>query len=87
MIGLLDSKTMGVTAMSEQERTPRLRCDVELSLSGPNDATMNKWAADALRDVANRLERGELEDGFVDVKDGVGRKIGTVYVDYSEGTF
>ena len=67
--------------------TPHLKCDVELELSGPNGETINKWAADALRIVADRLERGEYKDGFTDVTDSVGKKIGTVYVDLSEGNF
>ncbi|MFN3832111.1 MAG: hypothetical protein ACK4SQ_07785 [Allorhizobium sp.] len=66
---------------------PRLKCDVELEFSAPNDATLNKWAADALRRVADRLERDEFEDGFSDVTDRVGKKIGTVYVDYSLANF
>ncbi|MEX0956025.1 MAG: hypothetical protein WDZ83_12535 [Rhizobiaceae bacterium] len=66
------------------ELTPYLKCDVELELSGPNLPTLDKWAADALRAVADRLEKGEYEDGFADVADRVGKKIGTVYVDYSE---
>jgi hypothetical protein len=66
---------------------PRLKCDVELDFGGPNDATINKWAADALRSLADRLERGEFEDGFTDVKDRVGKKIGTIYVDYSLADF
>jgi hypothetical protein len=60
--------------------TPYLKCDVEMDLSGPNDETLNKWAADALRRVADLLERGELECG--DLKDNVGKTIGTIYVDY-----
>lgn len=67
------------------ELTPHLKCDIELELTGPNLGTIDKWAADALRKVADRLERGEYEDGFTDVKDNVGKKIGTIYVDYSEG--
>lgn len=70
-----------------QELTPRLKCDVELELSGPTGETLNKWAADALRILADRLERNEFEDGFSDAKDRVGKKIGTIYVDYSEGNF
>ncbi len=62
-----------------------MKCDIELELTGPNLGTMDKWAADALRKVADRLERGEYEDGFSDVTDNVGKKIGTIYVDYSEG--
>ena len=40
-----------------------LKCDVEMNLSGPNHATLNKWAADALRRLADLLEKDELEDG------------------------
>lgn len=69
------------------EMTPRLQCDVELELPGPNVRTIEKWAADALRAVADRLERGEYEDGHSDVTDAAGKKIGTVYIDYSEGNF
>lgn len=69
------------------ELTPHLKCDVELELSGPDVATVNKWAAHALRSLADRVERGEFEDGFADVPDGVGKKIGTIYIDYSEGDF
>ncbi len=61
--------------------TPRLKCDVELDFSGPNDASLNKWAAEALRRLADRIEKGEFEDGHDDVLDGVGKKIGTVYFD------
>ena len=28
---------------------PHLKCDVEMEFEGPNDAMMNKWAADVLR--------------------------------------
>lgn len=61
-----------------------LQCDIKLRLTGPKPATLDKWAADALRRVADRLEAGLYEDGFADVKDNVGKKIGTVYVDYSD---
>lgn len=70
-----------------QELSPHLKCDVELELTGPNVGTLNKWAADALRALADRLERGEFEDGFSDAKDNVGKKIGSIYVDYSETNF
>lgn len=63
--------------------TAELQCDIELRLIGPNPAALGKWAADALRRVADHLEAGRYEDGFTDVKDNVGKKIGTVYVDYS----
>ncbi len=61
---------------------PCLKCDVEMDLQGPNDATLNKWAADALRRLADSLEKDELESGHHDLKDNVGKTIGTVYVDY-----
>jgi len=62
--------------------TPCLKCDVEIDLSGPNDATINKWVADALRRLADSIEKDELETGHHDLKDGVGKKIGTVYLDH-----
>ena len=69
---------------SDDELTPRLFCTVELNIPGPNDATINKWAADALRRLADRIEKGELEDGeHVPVPDNVGKDIGEVYVSYS----
>lgn len=42
---------------------PHLQCDIELNLSGPNFATINKWVADALRKSADRIENDELETG------------------------
>jgi len=66
------------------ELTPYLKCDVELELTAPNLRTLDKWAADALRAAADRLEKGEYPDGFSDVKDSVGKTIGKIYVDYSE---
>lgn len=71
----------------EEVLTPHLKCDVELELSGPTVSTLNKWASDALRALADRIERGEFSDGFSDVTDRVGKKIGTIYVDYSEADF
>jgi len=68
--------------MDDDEITLHLKCDVELDLTGPNDETLNKWAADALRKLADRVERGEFEDGHHDVGDAVGKFIGTIYVDY-----
>ncbi len=65
--------------------TPALKCDVELNVSGPNEATINKWIADALRRLADRIEKDELETGFHDVKDTVGKKIGEVYLDHTQG--
>jgi len=59
-----------------------LKCDVEIDLQGPNDATLNNWAADALRRLADSLEKDELESGHHDLKDNVGKTIGTVNVDY-----
>ena len=61
---------------------PYLKCDVEMELTGPNDATLNKWAADALRRLADLIESGSLESGHHDLKDNVGKTIGTVYLDH-----
>jgi hypothetical protein len=69
--------------MDDDDVIPHLQCDVEMELSGPNDATLNKWAADALRRLADSIENDELEDGHHDLKDSVGKTIGKVYIDYS----
>lgn len=71
--------------MSDHDLTPRLKCNVELELIGLSVRTLDKWAADALRAVADRLESSEYKDGFTDVRDAAGKTIGTIYVDYSEG--
>lgn len=60
-----------------------LKCDVDLNVHAPSMTTANKWIADALRRLADRIERGEFEDGFHPVTDGAGKQIGEVYFDYS----
>ncbi len=69
----------------ETELTPRLQCDVELEFVGPSVPVLEKWAADMLRALADRVERGEFDDGFTDVKDESGKLVGKIYVDYTEG--
>ncbi len=61
-----------------------LRFDVELSLTGPIPALVNKKAAALLRMIADRLEDGDFEEGseFVDVNDENGKSVGEIYVDY-----
>jgi len=68
--------------MDEDDNT-MLKCDVELNVAAPSLPTANRWVADALRRLADRLEREEFDDGLHDVADGAGKKIGTIYVDYS----
>lgn len=62
---------------------PHLKCDVELGVTGPNFASINKWTADALRKLADSIEKDELETGFHPVKDNIGKKIGEVYLDHT----
>lgn len=66
----------------DSETIPQMQCDVELMLTGPT-AALNKWTADALRTLADRIERHEFNSGWHDVKDNVGKPIGKVYIDYS----
>lgn len=67
--------------MDDDDVIPHLKCDVALEFSGPNDATLNKWCADALRRLADRIEKDEFkEDGFFPVFDNVGKKVGEVYI-------
>jgi len=67
----------------DDEVTLQLQCDIELNFTGPNDATLNKWAADVLRKLADRIEKDEFQDGHHPVEDNVGKPVGTIYVDYS----
>ncbi len=67
----------------ESEVIPHLKCDVELEFTGPNFATLNGWAADTLRKLADRIEKDEFDSGHHPVKDNVGKPVGTIYVDYS----
>lgn len=67
----------------DHELTPHLKCDVELEFNGPTMAVLDKWAADVLRALADRVEKGEFQDGFHEVADKVGKPVGTIYIDYS----
>ena len=67
----------------DEDDTTILKCDVELNVTAPSVAVADKWVADALRRAAAMIESGKLEDGFTDVLDGAGKKVGQVYVDYS----
>lgn len=73
--------------MNDDDVTPHMTCDVELDFAGPNVATLNKWAAEALRKLADRIEKNEFEDGHHPVKDNVGKPLGTIYVDYYGESF
>lgn len=59
-----------------------LQCDVKIQIEGPTNATVNKWTADALRNVAAAIERDELDTGFHPVKDNVGKVVGEVYLSH-----
>lgn len=61
---------------------PYLNCDIELDLTEPNSATINKWVADALRRLADGIEKDEFDTGHHPVKDNVGKQIGTIYLDH-----
>ena len=67
----------------DDELIPQLQCDLELMLTGPSTATLNKWTADVLRKLADRIENDEFDSGWHEVKDNVGKPIGKIYVDYS----
>lgn len=71
--------------MDDGELTQYLKCDIELNVAGPTGSVVQGWTAKALRSLADRLEADEFGDGFHDVKDGAGKKIGTIYLDFSEG--
>ena len=70
--------------MNDPEATCAIRCDVELDIKGPTTKVINGWLADALRKLADQIERDEFEDGHHDVKDRHGRRFGGVYFDFYE---
>ena len=71
--------------IGDGELTQYLACDVQLQLTGRTVAENNKWAADVLRALADRVERGDFHYGHHEVTDRVGKPVGFIYVDYSEG--
>ena len=71
--------------MTEFEMTQYIRCDVEIEGAGPTQKVVAGWVADALRSIADKLERDEYKDGFHDLQMRSGKKLGTVYFDFSEG--
>lgn len=69
--------------MSEDDDViPYLKCDVELDFSGPSQAVLNRWTAQILRDLADRIERDEFETGHHPVKDKSGKEVGSIYLDH-----
>ena len=68
--------------------TTLLKFDIELNLSGPDMDTINERVAYALKDIAKVLEASDddtgYEDGFHNVVDQSGYKIGQLYCDYAE---
>ncbi len=69
--------------MDEDALTHGLKCDIELNFTGPSGPVVNKWAADVLRRLAERIEKDEFEDGFHEVKDSVGKPVGEIYLDFT----
>ena len=68
--------------MDDDNVTPHLKCDIKLNLSGPSHATVNKWTADVLRKLADRIEEDEFETGHHPVEDSVGKNVGEIYLDH-----
>ena len=76
--------TGGIEMLGEEELTQYLTCEVELLFTGPTAAVNKKWAADAFRALADRVESGEFQHGNHELTDRVGKTIGSIYVDYSD---
>ncbi|KKB85801.1 hypothetical protein VW29_05775 [Devosia limi DSM 17137] len=69
----------------DDELISNLQCDVAINIAGWDDAAINKRTADVLRKAAAMVESGDLETGFIDLRDDTGKKVGTIYLDHSEG--
>jgi hypothetical protein len=72
----------GLAMENEIGNAPYLRCVVEFTLFGPTEAVNNRWAAGALRVLADRFENGGFIEGFDEVRDRLGMPIGSVYFQY-----
>jgi hypothetical protein len=72
------------TVRNEADFSQHLNCDVELKLSGPTGKAIDKACANALRALADRLEKGDFEDGLHPVTDNSGKLIGAIYIDYAQ---
>ncbi len=64
--------------------TPVLHCDINLDVHGPNEKTVRKWTADALRRIADKLDRDQFRSDHHSVSDATGKEIGTAYFDFYE---
>jgi hypothetical protein len=67
----------------DDDLIPHLQCDIDLQFVGPTSATLNKWCADVLRKLADRIEKDEFDPGWHSVKDNVGKEVGKIYLDHS----
>jgi hypothetical protein len=73
--------------MSEERIVTNIQCDVEINVQGGNLREAEISTAIVLRQVAAMLEAGKARDDFHDLIAPYGRKVGTVYFDFSEGNF
>ncbi|WP_131726419.1 hypothetical protein [Cognatishimia activa] len=71
--------------MSGGPMTQYIHRDIEIECAGPAQRVLSGWTARALRQIADKLERDEFQDGHHDVTDRHGKKLGSVYFDFSEG--
>ncbi|MNE95954.1 hypothetical protein D3C80_1941100 [compost metagenome] len=78
-------QTGGLAVQDETDLSQYLNCDVELKLSGQTGKDVDESCANALRELADRLEKGDFEDGLHPVTDNAGKLIGAIYIDYSQG--
>jgi hypothetical protein len=62
-----------------------LTCDIQIQITGPAVAVNNTQAADVLRALADRIEKGGFDVGHDVVTDRLGKPVGFIYVDYSDG--
>jgi hypothetical protein len=77
-------QTEVLTVQDETDFSQYLNCEVELKLSGPTGKVLDRSCANALRALADRLEKGDFEDGLHPVTDNAGKLIGAIYIDYSD---
>ena len=62
-----------------------IQCDIELNSQGADLETALARLTAALQKTTAAIAAGEYGDGFHDIFGDNGKKLGTVYFDYSEG--
>lgn len=62
-----------------------VQCDIELNVQGNDELQAQARTADLLRNIADRISKGEYTSDHHKVINDKGKEVGSIYVDYTEG--